>query len=194
MIFVYTLMTFATRGKCFIRGKLTSKVNVNIKMNGNELDHISLFQGLTPSQSALVKPIFQSVFEPAGSFLFNQGDQADYLFLVLEGEVIIRYKPEDGPAIIVSRVRAEGIVGWSSALGSPDYSSSAVCTTDCLMLRVRGVDLRALCENYPETGAMILERLAVVIAERLRNTYDHVVTLLEQGLRHTVEAGEKTTK
>jgi CRP-like cAMP-binding protein len=148
-----------------------------------DYNHLSLFQGLTASQNLLVKPIFQSVYEPAGNILFNQGDLADYLYLVLDGEVIIRYKPEDGPAIIVSRVRAEGIVGWSSALGSPSYTSSAVCTTDCQMLRVRGEDLRALCENYPETGALILERLAVVIAERLRNTYDHVITLLEQGLR-----------
>jgi CRP-like cAMP-binding protein len=148
-----------------------------------DYNHLSLFQGLSASQNLLVKPIFQSVYEPAGNILFNQGDLADYLYLVLDGEVIIRYKPEDGPAIIVSRVRAEGIVGWSSALGSPSYTSSAVCTTDCQMLRVRGEDLRALCENYPETGALILERLAVVIAERLRNTYDHVITLLEQGLR-----------
>ncbi len=154
-------------------------------MNDHDLDHIALFQGLTPSQSVLVRPIFQSIIEPAGNILFNQGDQADFLYLVLDGEVTIRYKPEDGPTIIVSRVHAEGIVGWSSALGSPAYTSSAVCTTDCQMLRVRGEDLRTLCENYPETGALILERLAVVIAERLRNTYDHVFTLLEQGLRLT---------
>ena len=151
-------------------------------MSSKDYDHSSIFQGLTPSQSVLVKPIFQSVFEPAGNILFNQGDQADFLYLVLDGEVTIRFKPEDGPAIIVARVRAEGIVGWSSALGSPQYTSSAVCTTDCQMLRVRGQDLRDLCEKYPETGALILERLAVVIAERLRNTYDHVLTLLEQGL------------
>lgn len=152
-------------------------------MSSKDYNHSSIFQGLTPSQSVLVKPIFQSCFEPAGNILFNQGDPADFLYLVLEGEVIIRFKPEDGPAIIVARVRAEGIVGWSSALGSPQYTSSAVCTTDCQMFRVRGQDLRDLCEKYPETGALILERLAVVIAERLRNTYDHVLTLLEQGLR-----------
>lgn len=164
---------------------LKARLMVTKTMNSNDYDQISLFQGLTPAQSELVKPIFQSVFERAGSILFTQGEQADYLYLVLDGEVIIRYKPEDGPAIIVTRVRAEGIVGWSSALGNPVYTSSAICTTDCRMLRVRGEDLRCLCENDPETGALILERLAVVIAERLCNTYDHVVTLLEQGLRLT---------
>ena len=31
--------------------------------------------------------------------------------------------------------------------------------------------------------ALLLERLAAVIAERLRNTHHHVIALLEQGLR-----------
>ncbi len=152
-------------------------------MPDDDYDQLTLFQGLTPSQCMLVKPLFQCVYEPAGSLIFDQGDLAEYLYLVVDGEVVIRYKPEDGPAILVARVRPEGIVGWSSALNSPIYTSSAVCTTDCRMLRVRGHDLRDLCENYPETGSLMLERLAVVIAERLRNTHDHVITLLEHGLR-----------
>jgi hypothetical protein len=50
------------------------------------------------------------------------------------------------------------------------------------MLRVRGEDLRNLCNENPDTGILILERLATVIAERLRNTHDHVMALLLQGL------------
>lgn len=153
------------------------------KMYSDEFNHLTLFKDLAPSQIVLMKTIFKSDCEPAGNVLFNQGDPAEFLYLVIDGEVIIRYKPEDGPAIIVSRVRAEGVVGWSSALGSPAYTSSAICTTDCQFLRVRGEDLRRLCEKYPDSGALILERLAIVIAERLRNTHDHVITLLEQGLR-----------
>lgn len=152
-------------------------------MPDDDYDHLVLFQGLTPSQSMLVVPLFQSVYEPAGSIIFEQGGSAEYLYLVIDGEVNIRYKPDDGPALMVARIRPEGVVGWSSALGSPTYTSSAVCSTDCHMLRVKGQDLRALCENYPETGSLMLERLAVVIAERIRNTYEPVITLLEQGLR-----------
>lgn len=156
-------------------------------MSDDVFDRLTLFHDFTPSQSALVKPLFQSVYEPAGSVIFEQGDSAEYLYLVVDGEVIIRYKPEDGPELIVARVRQEGIVGWSSALGKPTYTSSAICTDECHMLRVSGQDLRDLCEKHPETGSLMLERLAVVIAERLRNTYDHVITLLEQGLLQAEE-------
>jgi hypothetical protein len=42
--------------------------------------------------------------------------------------------------------------------------------------------LRRLCETHPKTGVVILERLAEVIAERLRSTHEHVVEMLRQGL------------
>jgi hypothetical protein len=50
------------------------------------------------------------------------------------------------------------------------------------MLRVRKNDLRQLCENYPETGGLFLDRLAAMIAERLRTTHPQLIELLEQGL------------
>jgi hypothetical protein len=50
------------------------------------------------------------------------------------------------------------------------------------MLRVRGEDLRILCEQHPDTGILILERLATVIAERLSNTHDQVMALLVEGM------------
>ncbi len=152
-------------------------------MTGNAFDHLPIFQDLSPSQIALVRPLFIFSYEPSGSEIFGQGDLAEHLFIVVEGEVNIRYKPEDGPMLNVTRVRPGGVLGWSAALGNPAYTSSAVCVTDCQMLRVRGQDLRELCEQHPETGAIVLERLATVIAERLRNTHPHVIALLEQGLQ-----------
>ena len=83
---------------------------------------------------------------------------------------------------VIAHVRPEGVVGWSAALGNPHYTSSAVCTSDCQMLRVRNSDVRQLCENYPETGVLFLDRLSAMIAERLRTTHPQLMELLEQGL------------
>ena len=103
--------------------------------------------------------------------------------MVVNGEVAVRYKPEDGPELIIVKVKSDGIVGWSAALGNPSYTSSVDCLTDCVLLRISSVDLRELCVQDPEFGDLLLERLAMAIAERLRNTHGHVLALLEQGLR-----------
>lgn len=151
-------------------------------MLDNLFDRLNLFQDLTSDQRDLLRPLFVPSQEDLGTIIFEQGDPAEYLYLVVEGEVSVRFKPDDGPALVVARVRPEGVVGWSAALGSPAYTSAAVCTMPCLLLRIRGVDLRGLYEEYPATGSIVLERIAAVISERLRGTHDRVIALLEQGL------------
>jgi CRP/FNR family cyclic AMP-dependent transcriptional regulator len=152
-------------------------------MSGRVLDDLTLFQGLNQEDRERVLPLFVPDYFPTGTVLFDQGDLAERLYIILEGEVSIRYKPEDGPALIVARVHDEGVVGWSAAIGSPTYTSAAVCTTDCHVLCVRSLDLRQLCEGHPQTGSLLLERLAALIAERLRNTHPQVIAMLEHGLR-----------
>ena len=102
---------------------------------------------------------------------------------MVEGEIDIRYKPDDGPELTVTKVRSGGVVGWSAALGNQVYSSSAICLTDCTLLRVHSTALYDFCIEHPETGRLIVERLAAVIAERLRNTHHQVISLLNKGLR-----------
>ncbi len=151
-------------------------------MPGDIYQQLPLFQDLSPAQLQILRPIFVPCDCYTGNVLFEQGDPAEFLYLVVSGEVTIRYKPEDGPPITITRVRPGGIVGWSAALGNRLYTSAAICTAYSQMLRVRGRDLKRLCEDYPDTGILILERLAWVIADRLRHTHEQVVELLIQGI------------
>ncbi|NQS91839.1 MAG: Crp/Fnr family transcriptional regulator, partial [Chloroflexi bacterium] len=132
----------------------------------------------------VLRPLVEDVPYQAGQVIFNQGDKADYLYFVLEGKVSIRFNPEDGPALTVSELDPGDVFGWSSALGSKSYTSSAVCTEGGRFIRLEGVELKNLCKEHPETGILILNRLAGVIAQRLRGTHEQVVALLHQGLNH----------
>ena len=151
-------------------------------MSKNSIQHIRLFKGFDQIQLEKMQALFVSCWEGQGSLLFRQGALADHFYILVDGEVEIRYKPEDGPEISVTRVRGEGIVGWSAVLGNQTYSSTAVCETGCEMLQVDSSNLHDFCITNPETGKIIIERLAGLIAERLRNTHHEVISLMEQGL------------
>ena len=146
------------------------------------LNQVVVFQDLTSEQRGKLAPFFVPCEFEAGQVVFEQGDRADCLYLIIEGEVAVQFKPDDGPELTVARVRAGGVVGWSSVVGSPCYTSSIDCVMHCQMLRVNRDDLRSICAHDPELGAAVLDRLAIVIAERLRNTHSHVLALLEHGL------------
>lgn len=151
-------------------------------MSSNGYHQLALFEDLSPAQYAILQPLFTPRYEPSGAVIFQQGEHAEYLYVLIDGQVSIRYKPEDGPELTVARVRPESVIGWSAALGSPIYTSTAVCTSECQMLAIRGQDLCRLWQSDPNTGVLILERLAAGIAERLSKTHQHVLALLEQGL------------
>jgi CRP-like cAMP-binding protein len=154
-----------------------------IEMSTVNFKKIPLFNDLSPTQQELLRPLFYPCDYYADSVIFEQGNPAEFLYIVIVGEVVVNFKPDDGPPINVACVTPGGVVGWSAALGSRRYTSSAVSTAYTQLLRVRGSDLRTLCEQHPNTGIIILDRLAGVIAERLQSTHEIVVKLLEIGLR-----------
>jgi CRP-like cAMP-binding protein len=154
-------------------------------MNIRTFPQLFLFRELASEHLELLSPLFTPCDFSSDAVLFEQGDPAEHLFAVVSGEVVVNFKPDDGPNIVIARVQPGSIVGWSAALGSRRYTSSAVCTIETELLRVRGDDLRSLCLQHPDTGMIFLDRLATVIAERLHSTHDLVLSLLQLGLTST---------
>ena len=149
------------------------------------IEQFALIEGFSKEEVEVLRPFIETVEYEADQVIFNQGDKADYLFFVLDGNVLIQFKPEDGPVLTVSDVEQGGVFGWSSALGSAQYTSSAVSTGSGRFIRMEGEELKILCQEHPETGILILNRLASVIAQRLRGTHEQVVQLLHRGLNNT---------
>ena len=90
------------------------------------LPSIPLFQELEPAQIELLKPLFEKFSCAPDVVIFEQGSPANYLYLLIKGEVAIRYKPYDGPPITLTRLRAGDVFGWSAVIGSPNYTSSII--------------------------------------------------------------------
>jgi CRP-like cAMP-binding protein len=152
-------------------------------MNLEKYTHLAFFTGLSAAEIHLLAPFFAPQTWVAGTVVFEQGDYAEYLYLVVSGELTIRYKPDDGPIMNLTRIQPGGIFGWSAAMGNPTYTSGAVCALDSEVLRIRGADLRMLCEKSPELGKVILNRLSAIIAERQQSQQSRVNSMLANGMR-----------
>ncbi len=177
------LVTFATMWNTRLSVKFLARKVAPVVDKRISLSDLDLFQGFDASEIEALMNLFEWNYAPEGALLFEQGERAQYIYLLINGEVMVRYKPEDGPALTVARLRQEGVVGWSAVVGSPTYTSSVVCETDCVMLKARNEALRDYLEHNPAGGARLLDRLAGMIAERMRNSHSQVMALIEQGLR-----------
>jgi CRP/FNR family cyclic AMP-dependent transcriptional regulator len=155
-------------------------------MSDQVLKTISLFEDFSAEQLEQVSQLFVPCSCHAGTVIFEQGDPADYLYTVVSGEVLIRYKPDDGPPINITRLRDGCVFGWSALIKRRKYTSSVECAVHTQLLRVSSSDLQNLCEKYPETGTIILDRLIAAIIDRLRATSPEMYALLESSLRNGV--------
>lgn len=153
-------------------------------MSKEFLEYLSLYDILSEKELDILHPLVEEIQYQAQQTIFEQGERAKYLYLLVEGEVVIRFNPEDGEALTVATICQGNIFGWSSIFGSLTYTSGAVSMQKGRLLRIKGEDLKNLCEKHPKTGILILDRIASVIASRLKGTQDHVAALLHQGLQN----------
>ena len=147
-----------------------------------ELSQVPIFRGLDEMQLEFLDPYVELCHFTKGQVIFDQGQAATFMYILRLGEVIIQYKPYDAPLLTVARIEPGGVFGWSAALGRMEYTSAAIATENSEAYQLRGEGLSRICAQYPDTGVVILGRLASVIAERLQSTHTQILSMLSQGL------------
>jgi CRP/FNR family cyclic AMP-dependent transcriptional regulator len=159
-------------------------------MVNQDFTYLACFSGLEPQKMRLINPLLDMCSYEPDEIIFEQGDLAAFVYILLKGEVQIRYKPYDGPPLNVALIREQGVFGWSAALRRSSYSSGASALVKCEVIRIRGEKLRTLCEVHPDVGGSLLERMAGMIAERLNSTYTQMLAILCEGM----ELSEKSRR
>lgn len=141
---------------------------------------LSIFAGLDGNQISQLSQFIEECQFPKDYVIFEQNQPADRLYILLLGEVEIQYKPYDGPPLVVARIDPGGVFGWSAALRRDEYTSGARTVQASDVYCMHGASLARICAKYPETGRVFVERLASVIAERVRSTHTQVLKILTQ--------------
>lgn len=148
-----------------------------------KLESLAFFKDLPAEDRSLLFKRFEEISLEQDAVIFTQGDRATWLYILVQGEVKISFKPDDGEPMTVSELAPGGVFGWSAVLGHGNYTSSAISLSDSRALRITGNALRTLSAERPDIGVILLEGLATVIADRLKNTHSYVVQLLSDGLQ-----------
>ena len=142
------------------------------------LHSVPIFKELDVRHIELLRTQFESFSCPAETIVFEQGEPAVYLYIILNGTVVIRYKPYDGTSMTLTRLHEGDAFGWSAVIGNPAYTTTLMSKTKLDAIRVKGADLRYLCTKYPDTGEIILDRLAQLVSRRWKDAHLQVRKLL----------------
>jgi CRP-like cAMP-binding protein len=152
-----------------------------------KLETLAFFRDLPAADRVYLFEKFERILLDHDRMVFSQGDSATWLYILLEGKVKISFNPHDGEPMTVSEIAAGGVFGWSAVLGHRKYTSSAISVTHSEALRISGDALRKVTSERPDIGVILLESLAAVIADRLKNTHSQVIKLISDGLQRGSE-------
>lgn len=146
----------------------------------DSLPRIPLFQDLSAEQNLMLMSAFEAFKCSPGTVIFEQGDVSQHLYLILKGRAIISYKPYDGPRITLTHIKEGDVFGWSAVVGGNKYSSSVVSETELESIRIERQQLRNLMAKFPDTGRMLIDRLALNVSPRWKNAHQQIHPLIKQ--------------
>lgn len=126
----------------------------------------------------------------AGTQMYQKGDPARSLFLVLKGKIVLVMENYMGthraPLQVTVDVIAKGdSMGWSALVEPYIYTLGALCIDRSRVIAMDAVRLRNLSAAEPELGYKLLQANAKVISNRLNHT--RIILIGERGLSYLTE-------
>ncbi len=139
-------------------------------VNTDFLKTVQIFQGLNQDQlDQIVDCCEETAYQP-GVRIFEQGEDAAYLWIVKEGRVDLRFESTDNPSFAehpISTISEAGAFGWSS-FASPNKYRLAAYSGDqpCTVIKVDRNRLKALLDEDAEMGYVVISNVATVVGTR----------------------------
>lgn len=129
---------------------------------------VEALKGLSNDQLTAIQKCSEKLEFSQGDRLFSEGESSAHLWIVLEGEVELRYdRPEGQPNPIedpISFISKAELFGWSSFMPPFEYKLSAYCAgRKCEVVRIEKESLVKLFENDADMGFELMSHITRVI-------------------------------
>jgi CRP/FNR family transcriptional regulator, cyclic AMP receptor protein len=142
------------------------------------IDHIALFEDLGRAEAAKLCAAMECFGVARGEVIMKEGDQGEYLVIILTGEVAVIKHDAAGNAIKIADVGPGASLGEMSLInGQPRFATCiAQEPTDIAVLTRDSIyDILVL---QPSLGNKILLILLQSVSKRLRETSERLVPFL----------------
>ncbi len=145
------------------------------------LRRFSLFAGLDPEMFKELAMAGEEVDLSAGEWLFEEGSDAEALYLILSGSVELTLNLDEAgerKADLTTLIEGD-VAGWSALVEPYVYTLGAKASSDTKAVKLDGEGLREKMTANPEMGMLLMHRLAQALGQRLNNLRVQFVSLTD---------------
>jgi len=133
------------------------------------LRDVELFAGLSEGDRQAVAGVAVERHLAAGETLFRLGEAAEALYVIRRGRLDLTIPLQvlgEAKEVRFQSLEAGRTVAWSALVPPYRLTMSARATTEVELLTLPGERLRALLEDRPALGRVVMSNLAGVVAGR----------------------------
>ena len=141
------------------------------------LRRYQLFGSLAPEHVNAIAMLTEEVQLESGEMIFETGQPADYLYILVKGCIDLFYVAVDEintelrKELFVSEINPGEPFGISALLDPWVYQGTVRTTCPSRVLRAEATGLRALCEVDPAIAAVLMRGMAQAALSRLHDTH-----------------------
>ena len=148
-------------------------------MATEQLTGHDLFQFLRPEQVRVLSDAAEEVTLKAGETVFRRGDEADFLFVVLEGRVALRLPSKEGFSTLIDEVPRGAIFGSCICFQLDSYTLDARCTQESKLLKIRAATLKEQLDDDPVMGYAVQTLISRIYFQRYLDTAQKLQAIVQ---------------
>jgi CRP-like cAMP-binding protein len=150
-----------------------------------DLMQSNLFKGIEAAE--LEKVLLNTKEETflSGKRIFNEGEAADLLYIILDGilDLTFKFKMGEVETEITADTKGRGhSVGWSAIISPHVYTLSGICRENVNVLTVDRKTMLSLCEENPHFGFIFMHNIAGLVGSRMKQLQSMFIKEVQRGI------------
>ncbi|MCZ7664264.1 MAG: cyclic nucleotide-binding domain-containing protein [Thermoleophilia bacterium] len=140
-------------------------------MKGVTLEENELFHQLEEVDKKRLAGMAVRRSYATGEIVFRENEEAYAICLLLKGRVGLQMDVGNGRKLTVSTVDPGEFFAWSGLVAPHDFTATARAMEDCETAIWKAAELRELFDENPALGYRVMDQIAFLIAQRLRDSH-----------------------
>ena len=145
-----------------------------------ELKGITFFEGFSESQMNEIAAHCILKNYKKGEMVGREEESSTHLYFLSKGMLDVLIQLPGGRPVSALTIRPGEMFGWSGLVRPYRFTSSAVATEDSLIITLEAQIVKQMFQNNPELGFEIMERIASIATQRLRDARQQLLHYIYQ--------------
>lgn len=139
------------------------------------LNDMDLFAGLPEDILSALAARCTPIELHAGELLFKQGDTADSLYRLEEGQLHMIRHHDDDETFILKTMSPYELVGELSMLAEEKRAVSAMAVSDCVIVILRNSDIMDVAADHPVLSMHLLQKVSKRLAKLHLDVHEYAI-------------------